>query len=142
MNLELTLNFNKNLVSVIFLENIGMLKMLSEYLKDNMYSRVSIIKSKEVDGKQIFKNSFRVGLLNVVIVKSLQKMTTYLPFTDDLKTQQVDLCYLFNNDFRNIHGFHITAGGTFFEFMESFENKGFLDELFYTTEKAYNLKLI
>lgn len=101
------------MMSVIFLENIEILKTVNEHLNENMYSKVLIIKSTEIDEHSIFEHCFRNGLLNVVILE-YQEFTTYLPFTNDLKAQRVDMSNIFENDFKNFHGLHIKLGGNMF----------------------------
>lgn len=141
-SMDLKLN-NKEIISIVFLENIEMLETFSEYLQDNMYSKVLILKSTNIANEEIFEKCFEKGLLNVVLIDSTNSITTYLPFSDDLKIHEVDPSNIFNNDFLNLHGFKITFGGTLFNYMFSFANaQTVLIHVIDVLEKKFNIKIV
>lgn len=135
--------YNKNVVSVVNFENLDMLETFSEFLGDNMYSKVLILSASKVTKTEIFEKCFKVRLLNVVILEISQKPTTYLPFTEDLKTQKVELSNVFNNYFQDFNGFKVKLGGSLFKYMMSFANaESVFKEVLHTVETKYNFKLL
>lgn len=140
---ELRNTFNKNIASVINLENLEMLETLSEYLEENMYSKVLIAKKSKMDDAEIFKRCFEVGLLNVVIFDSSQELTTYLPFAANQEPQSVNLSNVFTNDFKNFHGLRIKLGGTIFQYLKPLANAASaFQKASSAFENKYNIKLV